>query len=586
MGTEKIIPSEGKELELKAFQVNAPASEAMRDVLQALEASNIKKVAYAIRSRTKTVQKIIEKVHLKRNPEDDEKEPKPYYEPENIRDIVGLRIITLFREDMIEVLRDVLKMIEHNGDATSPFINGEVEEAIIYSPDVVGDTQAISNRVRAVLRSSGFENITHSEVMESMYSSIHLVVWCEPFHEGKRVRVPVEIQIRTVFEDAWGEIDHKLRYKDHQPKAERKNLPHLNVLKSFTDGCSKYADLIKLSTDSHDVLHVPRSIVRSLGVGDVIKAIGSIATEVKTQIEEAYKLQSAGMASIDSDKTVKLLNAAELFQKICDDHPPKKAQQKKLFRYYMMMEKAFCLLESGDRGALNQAVSIYLDMESEYPNHPIVQFRLGSALADLNDEEEAVKALLRAKELLDDNVKDNWVPFSIYRRLGFLYWQISTKHDIEPEEKKSALLEAYKETKESLKYVGGETDRLGCLNNLIYFALDYYECLGPISESEINRQEFEDYFKEFTDLINVNEANIYQLDTLARAYCFRGQKKEASDIARIIEIILRKKSGMPEGEPSSNLSFDQIAETLSDSEKLILSRANWIVRHGTCESNS
>jgi hypothetical protein len=47
-----------------------------------------------------------------------------------------------------------------------------------------------------------------TEVRVAGYRSIHHVISCSP---GKKAS-PVEIQIRTVFEEAWAEIDHIVRY--------------------------------------------------------------------------------------------------------------------------------------------------------------------------------------------------------------------------------------------------------------------------------------------------------------------------------------------------------------------------------------
>lgn len=562
-----------EDLKLQAYIVNAPAPAALRAVLNSFEGRELNKVAYAIRSRTKSVEKIIQKVHNKRNHKNPQK-AKPNYEPESIRDIVGVRIVTLFREDMISVLKDMLKLIEHDSDGISPFTKDLVEEAIIYSPEVAGDTQAISNRVRAVLRSSGFEDVTHNEVMESMYSSIHLVVWCEVSHENKKSKVPVEIQIRTVFEDAWGEIDHKLRYKSDDIDENREAFPHLNVLKSFTDGCSKYADLIKLDCAEQTTIHVPRTMMRAKGAQDVLKLIGEIEPSVVQQIGEAYSAQSLAFKEVGKSRAPQFLDAAALFKNISINNPSLSENTGTLFNYYMTMERAFCYLESGDNGSLDKAVSIYLDMEKEYPTHPIITYRLAIALAAVQDEEEAIKALQRSKEKLDPNTDDNWLTFSVHRRLGFLHWQVCTKIDMSAEEKTNLLLLAYQETEKCLTYAGGAVDRKGALNNLVYFALDYFE---SEPSHRIKLPEVEEYFTEFEGIVNISTANIYQLDTLARVYLYQDNLSQAKIVARKIEELLRKSRGAPE-EECEEISFDQVEESLSDSEKLILDRANFIIR--------
>ena len=70
-------PSTNSELELRAFKVHAPAPQALRDVINVLQSREMD-VFYAIRSRVKSVQNIIEKTLRKRT------NGKVDYEPEDI----------------------------------------------------------------------------------------------------------------------------------------------------------------------------------------------------------------------------------------------------------------------------------------------------------------------------------------------------------------------------------------------------------------------------------------------------------------------------------------------------------------------
>lgn len=71
------------------------------------------------------------------------------------------------------------------------------------------------------------------------YRAVHFVVRTQP----KRQRYFVEIQLRTLFEEGWSEIDHAVRYPDHSCNAFVRDLLHL--LNRFTGQSDQLASFIK-----------------------------------------------------------------------------------------------------------------------------------------------------------------------------------------------------------------------------------------------------------------------------------------------------------------------------------------------------
>ena len=99
---------------------------------------------------------------------------------ECITDLMGLRILLLFKEDWINVHEFLM---EKYGDSLA-------EEPFAYIRP--GDSRTLyENRVRIV--------------EEKPYRSVHYLIK----HDSG---LCIEIQIRTLCEEAWGEVDHKLRY--------------------------------------------------------------------------------------------------------------------------------------------------------------------------------------------------------------------------------------------------------------------------------------------------------------------------------------------------------------------------------------
>ena len=103
---------------------------------------------------------------------------------ESITDLVGVRVLHLFKDDW-RPIHDFVKSA------------WELHEApIAYVREGDGDPRAFAD--------AGCQVETHP----FGYRSIHYVI---KLHPTKRMRL-VELQVRTIFEEGWSEIDHKVRY--------------------------------------------------------------------------------------------------------------------------------------------------------------------------------------------------------------------------------------------------------------------------------------------------------------------------------------------------------------------------------------
>lgn len=99
----------------------------------------------------------------------------------NIRDIAGIRIITLFKDDIYTVAQ-VLK--------TRLRLNVVVKKDYVEYP-----------------KSNG-------------YQSLHLMAQREFYFNDETHMVPVEIQIRTKTMDVWASLEHILKYKNDEPNPD------------------------------------------------------------------------------------------------------------------------------------------------------------------------------------------------------------------------------------------------------------------------------------------------------------------------------------------------------------------------------
>lgn len=142
---------------------------------------------HSVRSRIKNPDHVLEKIVRKCALEEEKYKSitiENYFEV--ITDLVGIRALHLFKEDCFEVARNLL------GD-WSP-----VETPIAYIR--AGDPDALKQKYRE----AGMEVKEHP----NGYRSVHCVLSSQPLNKP----VFFEVQIRTVFEEGWSEIDHVVRY--------------------------------------------------------------------------------------------------------------------------------------------------------------------------------------------------------------------------------------------------------------------------------------------------------------------------------------------------------------------------------------
>ena len=151
-----------------------------------------------IESRVKSVESLVEKIHRDRD--------KAYRNPlEDITDLVGIRIITYYTED-VDKIGDLIRQ-EFKVD-----FENSVDKADTIDPDRFG------------------------------YLSVHYVIsLSSPRKELTEWRtfanIKAEVQVRTVLQHAWAAIDHKLRYKTARevPKNLRRQLFRLSALLELAD---------------------------------------------------------------------------------------------------------------------------------------------------------------------------------------------------------------------------------------------------------------------------------------------------------------------------------------------------------------
>lgn len=79
-----------------------------------------------------------------------------------------------------------------------------------------------------------------TEDSETMYTSVHYVV-----QPNSRSALTCEIQVRTLMEEVWGEVDHKINYPEKAKSLSCRE--QIKVLARVTSSCSRLVDSIFLA---------------------------------------------------------------------------------------------------------------------------------------------------------------------------------------------------------------------------------------------------------------------------------------------------------------------------------------------------
>ncbi|WP_223489011.1 RelA/SpoT domain-containing protein [Pseudomonas sp. A-RE-19] len=187
---------------------------------------------YTIKSRLKNTEHLKEKISRKWSSE------KPIT-AENlftqVTDLAGVRVLHLYQDQFPEIHAHIIKQVDM-GD----WFFREPPVAYSWDPEA----------------SKFFESLgLTAETRETYYTSIHYVV--SPKRDST---IYCEIQVRTLFEEIWGEIDHSINYPT--PTTSRSCKEQLRVLSKLVSTGTRLADSIFRSQKELKELEAEVSIVR------------------------------------------------------------------------------------------------------------------------------------------------------------------------------------------------------------------------------------------------------------------------------------------------------------------------------------
>jgi len=511
-------------------------------------------LAYAVTTRVKEDYKIVEKVKAKRA-------DRPSYGVADVSDLVGLRVITLYRMDIVQVLEALLDTIARDTLDDDVFISGSIAEALIYSTNPNGDAQELPKRVKALFEGRGIA----AEIVErpSNYTSIHIVVKGRGRYRDGYCALPIEIQVRTALEDFWGQIEHGLKYKRRRVENVRDeqqletSLSHLGVLKTLIDGVGQYADQIKLQIDEIETgLRYGSS--RSAEEPNVrLRTLKDLPEDLRNRIEVAIKAAQPVLEKSSGKPRERIGSLSELATRLqaLDDEVDAAAgfqpRTRKEVSYVLTMQRALVHFQLGNLIAegepeIQRALQLYREMEAKFPKRLVIVYRIARTLDALGHRGEAIdklRALVIALGAKGEPIpKQHWIRSAAPRVLGVLLWEeaealrggYGAERGTAGPKAIELLNEAFSVTrdarqtkvKEDPEDLSSSTERAKASNNLLYYFLEVVEGGGAAPEGT-GEAEVRQYLQEMRadDPSTMNDHQF--ADTARRAYLHLGDGEKA-----------------------------------------------------------
>ena len=134
-----------------------------------------------------------------------------------VTDLAGVRLIHLHTEQLIRIHPIILRILNEQQYELAG-------EAVAYCWDV---------EYRELFESIGIR----TQQRQSMYTTVHYDIVA-----NKRTRVACELQVRSLMDEVWGEVSHRVNYPKESPSVACRD--QLKVLARLTSGCGRLVDSI------------------------------------------------------------------------------------------------------------------------------------------------------------------------------------------------------------------------------------------------------------------------------------------------------------------------------------------------------
>ncbi|WP_417789768.1 RelA/SpoT domain-containing protein [Terasakiella pusilla] len=176
-------------------------------------------IVHSYKARLKDVDHLLEKISRKKNQGRQINEDNLFNE---ITDLAGVRILHLFREDF-----EAIDKVIQNKVAEGDWVLSERPKAFTWDPE----TKLYFDKFNLTV-----------EQRDTFYTSVHYLI-----RPRKDSPICCELQVRTLFEEIWGEVDHRINYPN--PTKDISCKEQLMVLSKIVGAGSRLLDSLQRVQD-------------------------------------------------------------------------------------------------------------------------------------------------------------------------------------------------------------------------------------------------------------------------------------------------------------------------------------------------
>jgi len=323
---------------------------------------------------------------------------------QDLSDYGGMRLLCLFEQDILKVHDFLLGvLVEKKYDLHECNVyNFSVHDDLFYGLKESTEKHFPGNSINVEEKQSG-------------YKSIHYLAYSEK-------NVIIEIQLRTLVQDVWGELEHTLSYK--------KGYVHPYIKKSFLFLATELQNIDDLLSHLREIgekeaagkkysSHKDKPLFYFEYEDQIYPSLFVENDSIREKHEKYLRVIKKLLAGDECAKKVRTAYV-ELSSAIMRDFSCEKLD------YWFQMEEAFLLF---CEASYDQALEKYTEILNSYPDRYCVYYRMGELYFIKEQSEEALNCFDIAELLLDQN-DDNHSRnrYRIKSRLAFIYWSLGEEY--------------------------------------------------------------------------------------------------------------------------------------------------------------
>lgn len=372
---------------------------------------------------------------------------------DKITDYGGLRVLCLFEQDIPQLHQYIIDLFKRKTFSLKEF------KIFNWGQQQVNFVKQLKAVVDGKFDGYEFDCVPDPE---SGYKSIHYVV---TRRAGDNF-IPIEVQLRTLLQDAWGELEHALSYK--------KGNVHPYIKKNFyllSRDLQNMDELIRHLRDTSDRQKAIESFsIESGGPHKAFVYEERLAPAVFRSDGPLKNAVNSYNAHIVSErlkgKITEWVRKGQQLYKTVERAIPDEEKSDPKIHYWLNMEKAFLLFAGGENG---KALSVYDQVFPEWEGYYGAHFRKGEIYFIRGQIEDALVAFDESERLVgeDDHPVNAYLIkvkiASIYWLLGREYCRLALQKILEAE----AIFEKY-------KHLFSPENEKRLINNLCWYQLEKY----------------------------------------------------------------------------------------------------------------